>query len=113
MSTDVYKFKLTEKNGKNIVFILLRDDLWSEGTPKSGVFAPPGVGSLNPLKTEGASQIGYISDVPANHKAFILKGASWDSEVGDFGDAQLLWKAKGTEAYEWNLIEKYEESSIR
>jgi hypothetical protein len=106
MSTDVYKYKLTEKVRNHTIWILLNDvpgpfNDWEEGRPISGSL----IVRNGPLKTESAGQRCF-SGGGGSEEVLILRAASWSTKVGASGEAELFVYENSTAYYTWELIEK-------
>ncbi|MER9102643.1 hypothetical protein NKH95_01710 [Mesorhizobium sp. M0848] len=105
MSTDVYRFKLTENVGNHTILILVNDwpgpfNDWEEGKPISGCLIEGG----GKLKTDDAGQhcVAAGSDTV---DILILRNASWDTKPGDQGDAELFAYTNSSPYYTWELID--------
>ena len=106
MSTDVYRYKLTEKAGTHTIWILLNDapgpfNDWEEGKPESGCL----IITSGPLKTEASGQRCF-SGGGNSQEVLILRGASWSTGVGDAGDAELFLMQNSTAYYSWEMVQK-------
>lgn len=107
MATDVYKYQLTEKaGGQHTIWILCNDapgpfNDWDEGSPHSGCL----IFSSGPLKTDDVGQH-CMTGGAGSIDALLLRGASWDTKVGDTGDAELFAYVNSSPYYLWELVEK-------
>jgi len=106
MSTDVYKYKLSEKNGTHTIWILINDEpgpfnSWEEGQPISGCLIIGG-GRL------GTDSAGHHCRTPGdgNDEVLILRGASWSTSIGDTGDAELFAMQNSGAYYGWEMVDK-------
>jgi len=106
MSTDVYKYKLSEQNGSHTIWILINDEpgpfnSWEEGEPASGCLIMGG----GRLKTDDG---GHHCRTPGDalDEILILRNASWSTAVGDTGDAELFLMQNSGAYYSWEMVDK-------
>lgn len=107
MATDVYRYKLTEKaGGQQTIWIICKDapgpfNDWEEGSPHSGCL----IVTDGPLKTDNGGQH-CMSGGGGSQEVLVLRKATWSTNVGDIGDAELFLMQHSSAYYTWELVQK-------